>query len=99
MKIYPGSEIKPIVNVHKKPPANTSQKATRINDGDRVDFSTHLQQVQSMENRFSVNPSRQARLIEVKEQIANGTYAPDPQKVAESLLKFIVEENKGNSDG
>ncbi len=96
MKIYPGLEIKPIVNVQKKLPVDASQKKTKVNDADKVDFSTHLQQVQSMENRFSVNSGRQARLLKVKEQIANGTYAPDPQKVAEKLLKFIVE---GNSDG
>ncbi|MCU0614212.1 MAG: flagellar biosynthesis anti-sigma factor FlgM [Desulfobacterales bacterium] len=96
MKIYPGSEIKPPINVQKKSPVNPSQKATKINDGDKVDFSTQLQQVQDMENCFSTNSDRQARLREVKEQIANGTYAPNPQKVAASLLKYIVE---GNSDG
>jgi negative regulator of flagellin synthesis FlgM len=96
MKIYPGLETKPIVNVQKKPPVDASQKTTKVNDGDKVEFSTHLQQVQSMKNPFSVNSGRQARLLEVKEQIANGTYAPDPQKVAESLLKVIME---GNGDG
>jgi flagellar biosynthesis anti-sigma factor FlgM len=91
MKISPGFEIKPIINVQKKPPVETSQKTIRVNDGDKVDFSTYLQQVQSMENHFLMSSDRQARLIEVKEQIANGTYAPDPQKVAEKLLKHIVE--------
>jgi anti-sigma28 factor (negative regulator of flagellin synthesis) len=46
-----------------------------------------------MENHSSVNSDRKARLKEVKEQIADGTYAPDPQKVAEKLLKHIVEGN------
>lgn len=96
MKIYPGLDIKSIVSVQKKPPVETSQKTNKVNDGDKVDFSTHLQQAQSMENRFSVNSGRQARVLEVKEQIANGTYSPDPEKVAEKLLKFVVE---GNKDG
>jgi negative regulator of flagellin synthesis FlgM len=95
MKIPPGLESKPIVNVQKKPPVDTSPKTTRVNDGDKVDFSTYLQQVQSMETHISLNSDRQARIREIKEQIENGTYAPDPQKVAESLLKHIVE---GNSD-
>jgi negative regulator of flagellin synthesis FlgM len=95
MKISPGFEIKPIINVQKKPPVEASQKTTRVNDGDKVDFSTYIQQVQSMENHFSVNSDRKARLMEVKEQIKDGTYAPDPQKVAEKLLKHIVE---GNND-
>jgi negative regulator of flagellin synthesis FlgM len=95
MKIHPGLEHKPIVNVQKKPPVETFQKTTKVNDGDKVDFSTYLQQVQSMETHISVNSDRQARIREIKEQIENGTYAPDPQKIAESLLKHIVE---GNSD-
>lgn len=94
MKIYPNSEIKPLMNVQKKPPAETSQKTVKVNEGDKVDFSIHLQQVQSMENRISENSDRQVRLQEVKKQIANGTYAPDPQKVAKSLLKYILEGNE-----
>jgi len=93
MKIYPGSEIKPIMNVQKKPPADPSQKTSKVNEGDKVAFSTQLQQVQDMKNHSSDNSDRQVRIQEVKEQITNGTYAPDPQKVAESLLKYIVKEN------
>lgn len=96
MKIYPGSEIKPIVNVQKKPPSDPSEKTSKVNEGDKVAFSTQLQQVQDMKNHPSDNSDRQVRIQEVKKQIANGTYAPDSKKVAESILKYVVKEN---SDG
>lgn len=96
MKIYNGSEIKQLIPVQKKTPSETSQKTTSVKNGDKVDFSEELQKIQDMENRFSTNSDREARLREVKEQISNGTYKPDPQKVATSLLKYIVE---GNGDG
>ena len=96
MKIYPGSEIKQPMSVQKKIPVGTSQKANRANNTDKVDFSDQLQKVQQMENRFSTNSDREARLREVKEQISKGTYNPDPQKVAASLLKYILE---GNANG
>ena len=96
MKIYPGSEIKQLMAVQKKLPVGISQKITSVNNNDKVDFSEQLQKVQEMENRFSTNSDREARLREVKEQISKGTYNPDPQKVAASLLKYILE---GNANG
>ncbi|MBN2644233.1 MAG: flagellar biosynthesis anti-sigma factor FlgM [Desulfuromonadaceae bacterium] len=34
---------------------------------------------------------RAARIEELKQQVADGTYAPDLKKVASSLLKFIAQ--------
>jgi len=36
--------------------------------------------------------ARAARVQELKDQVASGTYEPDLNKVASSLLKFLVEE-------
>ncbi|RME36811.1 MAG: flagellar biosynthesis anti-sigma factor FlgM, partial [Deltaproteobacteria bacterium] len=32
------------------------------------------------------------KIAELKQQIADGTYNPDPHKVAESLLKYLREQ-------
>ena len=37
-------------------------------------------------------PPSTAKVQELKAQIADGSYKPDLQKVASSLLQFIVEE-------
>lgn len=96
MKVYPGTGIKQFEGIQKKQPVDPAQKSTKPQEGDKVDFSKELQQVQDRENAFSADSERQARLQSVKEQIANGSYAPDPQKVAASLLHMLV---KGNRDG
>ena len=96
MKIYPGSEIKQIITIQKKPPTDTAPNTTRTQEGDKVAFSKQLQQVQGMEKHFSPDSDRNARLQLIKQQIADGTYAPDTKEVAVSILKYIVE---GNSNG
>ena len=96
MKVYPGTGIKQFEGIQKKQPADSAQKTARPKEGDTVDFSKQLQQVQDKKDAFSGDSDRQARLKSVKDQIANGSYAPDPQKVASSLVQFIM---KGNSNG
>ncbi|MFO8086028.1 MAG: flagellar biosynthesis anti-sigma factor FlgM [Desulfobacterales bacterium] len=96
MKIYSGQEIQQLVTIQKKPLSDAAPNSSRAHENDKVDFSTQLRRVQGMENHFSPDSDRQARLQEVKEQIENGTYAPDSKKVAVSLLKYIV---KGSNNG
>jgi flagellar biosynthesis anti-sigma factor FlgM len=91
MKIHPGNGIKQFENIQKKQPADKSQKANQAKGGDKVVFSKALQQVQGSKEDLSVDEARQVRIQTVKEQIANGAYAPDSQKVALSLLKYIAE--------
>jgi negative regulator of flagellin synthesis FlgM len=56
------------------------------------DFSTTLQGAQSSQEMTGTQASeRAARVQELKEQVQNGEYQPDLQKVASSLLKFLVE--------
>lgn len=95
MKIYPGQGISQFDTIQKKQSANTVEKTARAKEGDKVVFSKELRQVQEKHNDLSVDAQRQARLQAVKEQIASGSYAPDSLKVAESLLRYIME-NKEN---
>ena len=94
MKIYSCSEIKQLIAAQKNPHMETAPKKVEIKEGDKVDFSTQLQQVQGMEENLFPNTDRQTRLQEVKAQIAEGTYSPDLKKVAMSLLKYILKSNK-----
>jgi len=96
MKINPGQGIKQFENIQKKQAVDKTQKSGKASEGDKVAFSEALQQVQGSKNDLSVDANRQERIQTVKEQIANGTYAPDSQKVATSLLKYIAE---GRSNG
>ncbi len=91
MKIHPGHGIKQFENIQKKQPVDKSQQADKAREGDKVVFSKMLQQAKDTQVDLSVDAERQERIQTVKEQIANGTYAPDSQKVAASLLKYIAE--------
>lgn len=91
MKINPAQGIKQLDSVQKKQNADAAEKTAQAKEGDKVVFSKELQQVQGKDGDLSVDTQRQARLQEVKEQIANGSYSPDSFKVAESLLKYITE--------
>lgn len=94
MKIYSCAEIKQLIAAQKKPHMETAPKKVETKESDKVDFSKQLQQVQGMEENLSPNTDRQAKLQEIKAQIAEGTYSPNLKKVALSLLKYIVESNK-----
>ena len=60
---------------------------------DQVQFSDVLQDVNKAKNAEStISAERAAKVQELKAQIADGSYKPDLQKVASSLLQFIVEE-------
>jgi len=60
---------------------------------DQVQFSDVLQDVNKAKHSEStMSAERAARVQELKAQIADGSYKPDLQKVASSLLQFIVEE-------
>ncbi|MCF8096076.1 MAG: flagellar biosynthesis anti-sigma factor FlgM [Desulfobacteraceae bacterium] len=91
MKINPAQGIKQFESIQKKQNTDAAEKTAQAKEGDKVVFSKEVQQAQGKQNDMSVDTQRQARLQEVKEQIANGSYSPDSFKVAESLLKYIAE--------
>lgn len=60
---------------------------------DQVQFSDVLQDVHKATRAEStISAERAARVQELKAQVAEGSYKPDLQKVASSLLQFIVED-------
>ena len=68
-------------------------KAKGTNDADTVQFSSVLQDVhKAREAAAGANAERAQKVATLKEQVAEGSYQPDLQKVATSLLQFIVEE-------
>lgn len=89
MKKFPGSEFNQHVNVHNSPILRIFSKVSNVKKSDQVDSIIRLDHVRGMEKRFSTNSDRKARLCEVKDQIENGSYAVDPEKVASSLVKYI----------
>ncbi|MBU0665471.1 MAG: flagellar biosynthesis anti-sigma factor FlgM [Proteobacteria bacterium] len=62
---------------------------------DQVQFSSVLQDVQKAQTSSgSIQAQRNERVQELKAQIAEGSYHPDLNKVATSLLQFLIEEKQ-----
>ncbi len=71
--------------VGAKPEGNTGT--------DQVQFSSVLQDVHKAQAaKGSSSAARAGRVQELKAQIADGSYQPDLEKVATSLLQFLFEE-------
>ena len=76
----------------KKTQVAKTDKKTEAGQTDKVQFSSVLQDVHKAQAARGGSPSDRAeRVQELKAQIADGTYEPDLQKVASSLLQFLVE--------
>ncbi|MFP7756427.1 flagellar biosynthesis anti-sigma factor FlgM [Thermodesulfobacteriota bacterium B35] len=69
------------------------QKADKSGGTEGASFSSALQGAHQMQAPSHTDQTqRAARVQALKEQVANGSYEPDLNKVASSLLKFLVEE-------
>ena len=91
-KINFGKGIGPVDALNKTRRVKTSQNDESKSVSDRVDFSSVLQEAtKTKETTPVVDQARAEKLQALKAQIDSGTYQPDLEKVAESLLKFIVE--------
>lgn len=76
----------------KKAQVSKTDKKTETGQTDKVQFSSVLQDVHKAKAaKGSSSSDRAERVQELKAQIAEGTYEPDLQKVASSLLQFLVE--------
>lgn len=77
--------------VQKKPEQNRTETVAA---GDKVKISTFARKAtEARQGEILNDPARAQRVAELKQQIADGTYNPDPQKVAESLLKYLREQD------
>ena len=82
----------PNVGGIKKSPKAETGKTAGSSKSDQVEFSSVLKGVnQSNTNQSAEAAQRAARVDELKQQVASGSYQPDIQKVATSLLQFLVE--------
>lgn len=71
----------------KNTPSKSEADKTRP---DRVDFSSVLQEAsKAREVAAPENTERSKKLASLQSQIASGSYSPDLEKVAESLLDFL----------
>lgn len=68
------------------------QKTAKTEGKEGTSFSSALQGAASTQAiSKTADPERAARVQELKAQVSSGQYEPDLNKVASSLLKFLVE--------
>lgn len=80
-----------IGSLKKSEQAHGGKKTGGAQDGDQVEFSSVLNDVHNAQSAPE-DSSRTERVAELKAQVANGSYEPDLNKVATSLLQFLMEE-------
>jgi len=68
-----------------------AQKTRKGEGKDNVSFATALQGAAMAQETGKTDTERIARIQELKAQVASGQYEPDLNKVASSLLRFLVE--------
>ncbi len=75
--------------------SQAGKKAGEAQGPDQVQFSSILQDVQKAQTSSgNIQAQRQERVQEIKAQIADGSYRPDLNKVAASLMQFILEDKQ-----
>ena len=80
-----------IGSLKKSEGAQSGKKTGATQEGDQVEFSSVLQDVNKAQASAG-DANRAERVEELKAQVANGSYEPDLSKVASSLLQFLMEE-------
>ena len=71
-----------------------ANKSTAAKKSDRVDFSSALQSATKAQDVSETRETARAEKLQaLKAQIENGTYKPDLDKVASSLLPFMLKDS------
>jgi len=92
-KIYGGKGFGPLGTVNRPWKAGAGRKSGEAGKADRVDFSSALQQASKAQAPSATQETARAEKLQaLKAQIENGTYQPDLEKVASSLLPFILKD-------
>ncbi|OQX20170.1 MAG: flagellar biosynthesis anti-sigma factor FlgM [Desulfobulbaceae bacterium A2] len=82
----------PVSGVRKTERNDASQKTGKTESGDQVAFSSLLEGVNKSQAATQTADTERSELVQnLKQEVADGTYSPDLDKVAASLLKFLVE--------
>ena len=94
-KINFGKGLGAIGGLNAPQKSATSKPGTGKTSADRVDFSSLLQEVnKTREAPAPVGGERAEKLAALQAQIAEGSYQPDLEKVAASLIDFFAGEKK-----
>jgi len=89
-KIGFGKGLGPIGTVNAPRKTASVKPGGAKSPADRVDFSTVLQEVSKTQGvQETAGAARAQKVAALREQVANGTYRPDLDKVAASLVKFL----------
>ena len=92
-KIDFGKGIGPISGLNKPRKAEATKTETGKASTDRVDFSAVLQEVnKARETTAAPDAERAQKVAALKAQVQSGSYRPDLDKVASSLLAFLSAE-------
>ncbi len=82
----------PHIGGPKKPAKAPAGKPGETKKTDQVEFSSVLQGVNKAQSSGSAaEAERAAKVQQLKEQVAAGTYEPDIRKVAASLVHYLIE--------
>ncbi len=94
IKIYGNQGPGPISDPKKTDGPRGAKKSGPTQQAtDKVDFSSVLNGVsRAKAPNATVETARTEKVQALKEQVAEGSYQPDLNKVAASLLRFLVEE-------
>lgn len=91
-KINGNSGLSPLGNIGRTG-KNASAKGAAAGKSDSVDFSSALQNAtKAQESSATQDTARAEKVQALKAQIENGSYQPDLEKVASSLLPFLVDK-------
>lgn len=81
-----------IGGLNKVTSAGEAQKSAKTEGKEGASFLSALQGATAAQpTARAEDPERAARVQELKAQVASGQYEPDLNKVASSLLRFLVE--------
>ncbi len=93
-KINSGKGFGPLGNINRTGNAGVAKKSGETGKSDRVDFSSALQHASKSQAAGATQEAARAdKLQALKAQIESGTYKPDLEKVASSLLPFILKDS------
>ena len=89
-----GKGFGPLGNINRTANAGVAKKSGEAGKTDRVDFSSALQAASKTQAAGSTQETaRTEKLQALKAQIDSGTYQPDLEKVAASILPFILKDS------
>lgn len=89
-----GKGFGPLGNINRTGKPKSANKSSESGKTDRVDFSSALQQAsKAQEASATQETARAEKLQALKSQIENGSYQPDLEKVAASILPFILKDS------